>query len=151
MKKCLKFVIFILIIIILVLIFTKIVSSKNTKPDNIQNKPYTLTYVQDGKNELNKIIDKDNSNLYNYNIYTYCGDVSIEIDNFKYDFKDALEREIITIDRILSKASEDFENKICVQQQYLDGGSIQYTYYNYTILKYHDLNGKEDFVIGMNR
>lgn len=150
MKKILKFIIYILIFIILFIVITNLVNN-NSNIDRIETNDFTLTYVQEEKTELKKILDKNISKLYDYNIYTYGGNVLIEINNIKYDFKEALEKQIITIDMILNKAKEDSQNQICIEEKVYDGGSIQYRYSNYTLLKYHDLNGKEDFVIGMKR
>lgn len=153
MKKYSKIILCFLIIILLGFIFAKLNNNKNTRTGEVDNieSDYTLTYIQEEKTELKKIIDKNISNLYDYNIYTYGGNVVIEIDSVKYDLKDALEKEIITIDRILNQAEKDSKNQICIEEKVYDGGSIQYRYSNYTLLKYHDLTGKEDFVIGMKR
>ena len=62
---------------------------------------------------------------------------------------------IISIDNILEKANDDAQNDICTEAKYLDGGSIEYWYSDYTILKYNKeyigKNNRKDFVIGMKK
>lgn len=84
----------------------------------------------------------------NYGIYTYSGDVTIIKEGKEYDFKQALENEIITIEDILQQGKLDAKYGICEEEYYKDGGSIEYRYPTYTILKYHSLDGNGDFVIG---
>ena len=52
------------------------------------------------------------------------------------------------IDEILQQGKLDAKYGICEEAYYKDGGSIEYQYPKYTVLKYHSLDGNGDFVIG---
>ena len=69
----------------------------------------------------------------NYDVYTYSGDAKIKLeDGQEYDLKTALA-----------------ENKVkCQKLSYSDGGSTEYCYDFFTILKLDTLEGFNDVVIG---
>lgn len=82
-------------------------------------------------------------------IYTFGGDVTIIVEqDMVYELKDALEQDVISIEEILQQAKADEKNVVCETREYDDGGSIEYLYPEYTILKYHTLEGNEDVYIG---
>ncbi len=87
---------------------------------------------------------------YDFNILTYGGDVSFTFDtDMVYTFEDALKENVVTVDKILNQARIDAEYGICEEGYYSDGGSIEYLYDDYTILKYNTLDGRKDLVIGI--
>lgn len=87
---------------------------------------------------------------YDFNILTYGGDVSFTFDtDMVYTFENALKEKVVTVDKILEQARIDAEYGICEEGYYSDGGSIEYLYDNYTILKYNTLEGRKDLVIGI--
>lgn len=90
-----------------------------------------------------QIIDKKTSE-YDYNVYIYNGKVDIVIDKKTYSLEKALKENKITMEEIISEAQRDIKNPIL----YKDGGSIEYHYDNYTIVKFHTLDGNRDVVIG---
>lgn len=51
----------------------------------------------------------------------------------------------MTIDGLIIKANKDFPNA----KVYKDGGSIEYHYDNYTIIKMHKETGNRDVYIGI--
>lgn len=76
-----------------------------------------------------------------------CHDIPdgiLNIDDKEYTLKEALLENRITIEEIIQKANKDFPNAI----SYDDGGSMEYHYENYTIIKCHTLNGNRDVYIG---
>lgn len=93
---------------------------------------------------IKTIIDKKETDKYTYNIYSYGGDVEINIDNKEYDLREALLNNKITMREIIAKANTDLPNA----PSYDDGGSIEYHYENYTIIKVHSLDGNRDVYIG---
>lgn len=110
---------------------------------------FEIVYNQRKDMGSKKIIDKDASDKYDYDIYTLGGDVSILIEkDMMYKFDNALLNNVITIEDILKQAELDAEYGICKLGYYSDGGSIQYNYENYTIFKYNNLDNNKDFVIG---
>lgn len=85
-----------------------------------------------------------------YKIKTFGGDVSITMENdMVYTLKDALNQGIITCDDIINQAKKDEKYGICSSGYYKDGGSTEYLYKEYTILKLNTLDGDKDLVIGM--
>lgn len=94
------------------------------------------------------ILDKSETNKYNYNIYGYDGNVSIKIDGNEYSLKDALLENKITMEEIIEKANKDKEDGKITAEMYKDGGSMEYHYDNYTIVKFATLSGNRDVYIG---
>ncbi len=90
------------------------------------------------------ILSKTETDKYDYTIYGYDGIVNIKIDGKDYLLKDALLQNKITMEEIIAKANKDFPNAI----SYDDGGSMEYHYENYTIIKCHRLDGNRDVYIG---
>ena len=98
----------------------------------------------DSYNKIYAILDKSETNKYDYTIYAYDGSVNIRIDGEEYSLKEALLQNKITMEEIIARANKDFPNII----SYDDGGSMEYHYDNYTIIKVHNLNGNRDVYIG---
>ena len=95
-----------------------------------------------------KIVDKNSSADYDFNIYTVGGDVSFIFDtDMVYEFKTALEEKVVTANDILEQAQIDSKYGICEDGMYSDGGTIEYQYENYIIIKYNTLDGNTDLVI----
>lgn len=119
------------------------ICSYNLKSSNYKSK-FELTYLQRKDMGLDKIFQDEIS------LYAFGGDVNITIENdMVYDLKTALETKVITIDDILEQVKMDEKYGVCDDiGMYNDGGSVEYYYNNYTILKYDSLSGKKDIVIG---
>ena len=98
----------------------------------------------DSYNRIYAILDKSETDKYNYTIYAYEGSVNIIIDGQEYTLREALLENKITMEEIIAKANRDFPDAI----SYDDGGSIEYHYENYTIIKYHTIDGNRDVYIG---
>ena len=84
-----------------------------------------------------------------YNLY-YHGleDVIITVDGEQHSLAHALKRGKITMSAILSKANQDVSDCVIDELVYKDGGSQVYKYPEYTIVKYHTLDGNDDMYIG---
>jgi len=97
-----------------------------------------------------KVLLSKNENLnYDYDIYSYNGDVNIIINGEKMALRDALISGKITVEQIMEKANKDAnENKIIFKSAFLDGGSQIYLYDDYAILKFNTLSGNKDLYIG---
>ena len=98
----------------------------------------------DSYNKIYAILDKSETKKYNYSIYAYDGSVNIKINGKEYSLKEALLENKITMEDIINKANNDFPNAV----SYDDGGSTEYRYDNYTIIKCNTLNGNRDVYIG---
>ena len=84
-----------------------------------------------------------------YNLY-YHGleDVIITVDGEKHSLAHALKRGKITMSAILAKANQDVSDGVIQDLRYKDGGSTVFKYPDYTIVKYHTLDGNDDMYIG---
>lgn len=98
--------------------------------------------------KINKILDKSETDKYDYNIYTYDGSVNIIINGKEISLRNALLENKITMNEIIAKANQDLRDKKITGDTYKDGGSIVYHYGNYTIIKYHTIEGNRDVYIG---
>lgn len=84
--------------------------------------------------------DRRDFNLYYYGL----DEVNVKVNNENMSLEQALRSGKITLSGIEQKANEDFPNAI----SYDDGGSMQYHYKDYTIIKIHKLDGNRDIYIG---
>lgn len=62
--------------------------------------------------------------------------------------RNALLENKITMNEIIAKANQDLRNEKITGDTYKDGGSQVYHYGNYTIIKYHTIEGNRDVYIG---
>lgn len=113
-------------------------------------KDFELNFFQRKDMGEKKIIGPESSVIpIGYSVYTVGGDVTFTIENdMVYDFEKALKEKVITVEQILEQAKLDDKYGICKEEMYSDGGTLEYLYDDYTILKYNTLNGNEDLVIG---
>ena len=94
------------------------------------------------------ILDKSETDKYDYNIYGYDGIVNIKIAGKEYSLKEALLENKITMEEIIEKASKDEKDGKITAEMYKDGVSMEYHYDNYTIIKFATLSGNGDVYIG---
>ena len=99
---------------------------------------------------IKKIKILNNTELYknnsDFNLYYYgLDEVNVTVDNKTMPLEEALRTGKMTIDGIIVKANKDFPNVV----SYDDGGSIEYHYEDYTIIKCHTLDGNRDVYIGV--
>ena len=118
---------------------------------NVKKEDNPKFEIQFNENSTNitKILGKDETDKYNYDIYSYKGTVDIVINNEKMSLRDALINNKITIDEILENANKDINDGIIFGDFYLDGGSKYYLYEDFSILKLNTLDGNSDFYIGV--
>lgn len=83
-------------------------------------------------------------NLYYYGV----NQVYINVDNKDIPLEDALEKGLITLNAIIAKCNQDVADGVIEELAYKDGGSQVYKYPDYTIIKYHTLDGNRDVYIG---
>ncbi len=102
----------------------------------------------ESKQKVRTILNKDESEKYDYNVYSYNGEVNIVIDGEEMSLRDALLKNKITMDEVIAKANQDVEDKKIDNDMYNDGGSIEYHYEDYTMIKVHNLDGNRDVYIG---
>ena len=95
----------------------------------------------DGFDSFGHISD---TNLYYYN----ADEVNITVDGSTIPLEEALRKGKITLRGIISKANGDMNDGIIKPLMYDDGGSSVYRYPDYTIIKYHTIEGNRDVYIG---
>lgn len=151
MKK--KMLMITLIVIALVLTGICYYLNNNGKPNEESNMSqeadFEVRFIRNDGNKLNKIVEKRKTEQYDYDIYTYKGDVEIIIGENTYTFLEALQSNKITIEEIIGKAIQDVNNGTATKDMYQDGGSMIYYYDTYTIIKGHSLDGNRNFYIGV--
>lgn len=98
--------------------------------------------------KAHKIVDKNEIDKYNYDVYMYARSVNIRIDGKDYSLKEALLENKITMEEIIVKANRDEKDGKIRADMYKDGGSMEYHYENYTIIKCHTVDGNRDVYIG---
>lgn len=125
-----------------------VICSYNLESSNYR-KEFNLHYYQRKDKGVYTIIDKNENSNYEYNVLTFGGDVAITKDtDMVWEFDEALKQGIITTDEILRQCKIDEEYGLCTFDSFSDGGSVEYRYPDYTILKLNTLDGKKDFVVG---
>lgn len=83
------------------------------------------------------------------NLYYYGLDkVMITIKGFTMPLETALENGRITLDGIIANCNQDVSGGVIDELVYKDGGSQIYKYPDYTIVKYHTMDGNDDMYIG---
>ena len=109
-----------------------------------------LFYDKQPESDINvhKIVDKNETDKYEYDVYVYDGSVNIRIDGKDYSLKEALLENKITMEEIIVKANQDEKDGKIKAEMYKDGGSKEYHYDNYTIIKCHTIDGNRDVYIG---
>ncbi len=109
---------------------------------------FKLIFTKDDSKVKTLILGKDECNKVGYDFYSYKGNIEIIINNKKMSLRDALLNNQIKIDDILSKAEKDLQAGIIYGDVYRDGGSKMYIYDDYSIIKFHTLDGNNDLYIG---
>ena len=109
-----------------------------------------LFYAKDSTDsyKVYKILDNSETDKYDYNIYGYNGIVNLKIDGNEYSLKEALLENKITMEEIIGKENKDEKDGKITAKMYKDGGSMEYYYDNYTIIKFATLSGNRDVYIG---
>ena len=86
--------------------------------------------------------------LQDFDIVFYGNDkFYLNYNGKKVELKESLINRSININQLLVQAEEDFKNKIVSKNEYLDGGSIEYIYENFRIIKMNSLNGNKNLYI----
>lgn len=142
-------------LIAIVLIIAYIVNkNKVEQEEKIEN--FSIVYNQEIDIPLKEIIIRNGEvSDIDYNVYVYKGNVFINLNNDSQELtkdsillRDAILDYKITMDKIMSKITSDYEENKIVGEMYKDGGSMIYKYDNYTIIKCNTLDGNKDMYIG---
>lgn len=115
-----------------------------TKIEVLPEVDFKLTFNSKPGKVRKQIVDKKTSKQYDYNVFVWNGDVKVLIDNKTYSLEEALDNDSITVEEIIAKAEKDIKKPLV----YRDGGSKEYHYDDYTIIKLNTLEGNNDVYIG---
>ena len=116
---------------------------------SLYEKTYDLTYHGRKDMGIKQIAKTNQYDNIDYGLYTIAGDVTVTVEqDMVYSLEDALNEKIISVQSILDQAKLDVKYGICETAFYHDGGSIEYRYKDYTILKFNSLDGNKDLIIG---
>ena len=116
---------------------------------SLYEKTYNLTYHGRKDMGIKQIAKTNQYDNIDYGLYTIAGDVTVTVEqDMVYSLEDALNEKIISVQSILDQAKEDEKYGICEVALFHDGGSIEYRYKDYTILKLNKLDGNKDLIIG---
>ena len=121
--------------------------------DNIQTDGYEdfeLIVEEADNTHIRKILN--NKELYENNsdydlFYVGLNEVNVNVDNRTMTLEEALRSGKMTIDGIVKKANQDESNGLIKSNMYKDGGTMEYYYDNYTIIKRHSVSGARDVYI----
>lgn len=117
------------------------------------NLDFEISITPSGKKERTEILrvnEKSGNETKSYSLYYYgLSDVSITIDGQTLPLAQALQEGKLTPQDIRRKGWQDLENKEIRGGAYRDGGSVDYLYADFTIIKFNTLDGLRDFYIGI--
>lgn len=101
--------------------------------------------------KLNKIFNANLIKNFKYNVYLLGGDVTINVGEKDKSLEDALNDKDITTDDIILQLEKDVENDKCKENFYLDGGSKDYFYEDFTVVVTARLVGNEQDIAFMRK
>ena len=104
--------------------------------------------------KVKKIKILNDTDIYKYNsdvdLYYYgLEEVNVKVDNKTMTLEEALRSGKMTIDGLLIKANKDVSDGTIKSEIYKDGGTTEWYYKDYTIIKCHSLDGNRDVYIGI--
>lgn len=121
--------------------------------ENSYNLDFELIFKARKDTGIKTIVEKGTK--YDYNIYTYAGDVYVKINEEEIPLKEAIEKDKINIEGIINNAVIDAQEKKIESHEYSDGGTRQFIYNTgkekepYSIIKCFTLDGNRDVYIGV--
>ena len=124
---------------------------------DVEDKDFEIRFYAkhpEGVEKVYAILDKSETDKYDYSIFAYDGQVNILINGQETSLRDALLNNKITMEEIIEKANKDVSNPISyddggsTEYHYKDGGTAEYHYLGYTIIKLNRLDGNRDVYIG---
>jgi len=113
---------------------------------------FELSVKKSNDKKKTKILNNQELNKWNseFDLYYYgLGEVNIFVDNKTMSLEEALRSGKMTIDGLIIKANKDVSKGVIKEARANDGGSVEYYYDTYTIIKCHTLDGNRDVYIGI--
>ncbi len=137
-----KGVILLILLTISIFLILMILNNNNELIENattIEKEEITLD-----NNKREKVISLSSYNVYFYDIE----DVYFNYKGKSIQLKKALLAEQISIEQVIQQAEEDTKGNFLRKAKLLDGGSTKYYYNDFSIIKFHSLDGNRDVYIG---
>ena len=123
-----------------------------TDPEAEGDPDFTLSVAPSGRKERMEILrvrEKGQPDM-PYSLYYYgLSDVSVTLDGQTLPLAQALEDGELTVSDILHKGYRDEQDGKITGWHFRDGGSAQYMYEEYTVIKFHEIAGRRDLYIGV--
>lgn len=142
MKEKVLMIVSVTLLLFLAIYF--IFSSKNVWVSDKNTTEFKLIFIENKNIGKKKIISNNFFNKDSYNVYLYNGEIKVIIDNKEYDLIEALNKNILTTQDLLNKAKQE-----CLfSAGFSDGGTMEYYFKEFTIIKYNVLTGNKDLYIG---
>ena len=111
---------------------------------------FELSVKESENKKKNKILNNQELDKWNsdFDLYYYgLEEVNIFVDNKTMSLEEALRTGKMTIDGILAKANQDVSDGKIKSERFKDGGTAEWYYEDYNIVKKHTLNGDRDVYI----
>lgn len=115
-------------------------------------KEFELSVIESENKEKKKILNNTELYTYNldYNLYYYgLENVKVNINGQDMELEDALRSGKLTIEGLIAKANKDGVTEKIRVEAYSDGGTTEYHYDKFSIIKMHNLSGDRDVYIGV--
>lgn len=132
--------------------------AKTINLKNVAADEFEITVKKATNTNKKKILNSRELNSANtdYNLY-YLGleEVYVKLNDKSMTLENALKEGYLTLDEIIQKANNDIDKAMSDDNQYPtadycnDGGSVEYHYKDYTIIKLNRLDGNQDIYIGI--
>jgi len=113
---------------------------------------FEISVTRDEKVKKTKILNDMDIHKYNSDVDLYyygLEEINVKVDNKIMPLEQAIRSGKITIDGLLIKANKDVNSGIIKSEVYKDGGTTEWYYKDYTIIKCHSLDGNRDVYIGI--
>lgn len=115
------------------------------KDENKDEKGLNFSVIDLKNNEVKTVVKKNDK--ISFNIYAVGMDFKIKLDGKEYSVADAISNGLLDENKLFDKIEKDKESNKCKSKMYKDGGTLEYLYNDYTIIKFNSLDGKEDMYI----
>ncbi len=112
---------------------------------------YALSVMSTDNTHLEKVFTRDASDPNSYNVYYYAASaVTVnELDGESVELETALADGRITAAQLLAQADRDANAGVCRKELYDDGGSVEYRYGGYGLLRRYNIEGNSDGIAGL--
>ena len=111
---------------------------------------YELSVMSTDNTHLEKVFTRDASDPNSYNVYYYAASsVTVTLDGEPVELKMALADGKITAAQLLAQAKKDVNAGVCRKEVYDDGGSVEYRYGGYGLLRKYTIEGSGEGIAGL--